>query len=276
MGARFMAFMHGATEDSFASITNFLVILFAHLAARYFYYGNVGAGSIMSAAAICCLIERRYGRLLIAPLAALTGCGLFSLARPALGNHGFLELVLLGCVALSIPLTARKATSVAGVTRWLCVILFSSSGLQKIFYGAYFGGSFLARLTRDDRFGWFLDLTLPQHELARLAALNISEPHFLISVSGIVVSNGIYLSEIACAVLLIIPATRKLGMFAGILVLLSVEVVAREWGFGVSALMMLFLFRPALLKTNWILVFPIIVHIGWAIVWSLYPGYIKP
>lgn len=277
--SRVLGFAHGNSADSFASVSNFVVMLCFHVGCRHLQLGfrldEVAfkvSGLIALTVAGGCLLEQKTGRLKYAlPLIAFS-TAIFSYNKPALGNHAALEALLLLALAISVPATLAKAEAISSLFRWSCIILFLNSGLQKIVYGGYFNGSFLARRIGTDRFGWLLELTLPREEYLQLLEADRAGPMLFSSVIGLLLSNLVYLSEIGCAILLIIPKTRSFGLVASILTVIGIEVVAREVGFGLMFIMMLLLFRPRILEGRAIFLFPLAVHLAFAITEYLTPG----
>jgi hypothetical protein len=78
-------------------------------------------------------------------------------------------------------------------------------------------------------------LFLPAGELARLVALGRTPgagPFLANAPALIVASNGVYLAELAAALLLLVPRTRAAGMLVGLGVVLAIEAAAREAFFG--------------------------------------------
>lgn len=276
---RILAFANGDSDDRFASVSNFIIMLCFHAGCRQILLGfrmdEVAfqvSGVIALGVAAGCLLEKRSGSLRYAlPFIALS-TAIFTYSKPVLGNHAAMEALLLLAVAISVPVTNARAQTINGLFRWSCIILFLNSGLQKIFYGAYFNGSFLARRIGTDRFGWLLELFLPRDEYLQILHADGASPMVLSSVTGLLLSNAAYLSEIGCAVLLIIPKTRSFGLVVSILTVIGIEVIAREAGFGLMFIMMLLLFRPRLLESRAILLFPVAAYIAFGLTEIWAPG----
>ncbi|GEM_PF-6545860 len=277
--ARILGFMDGDGADDFRTIATFLTLLCLHVGLRHLHLGLresqsifLASGAIALAVAAGCAFESRRGRLRWSLPFGVGTVALFASHKPALGNHAALESLLLLAVALAVPVTAARAGTIAALFRWSCVLLFLHSGMQKIVYGAYFNGSFLARRIHDDRFAWVLDLALPKAEFAALQSADPLGPMVLESVGGLLLSNAVYLSEVGCALLLAIPSTRRLGLFASVLTVIGIEVVAREVGFGLTFILMLLLFRPQTYAGRGVVAFVIGAHLALGVTEVLAPG----
>jgi hypothetical protein len=108
--------------------------------------------------------------------------------------------------------------------------------VQKLLWGYWFGGEFLAvRIATDPHFALVFGPLLSPEEHARLTALlpgrgagpyRVSEPLFL------AISNGTWIAEIALAPLLLVARTRRLAALGVILFMIAVESAAREIFFG--------------------------------------------
>jgi hypothetical protein len=61
----------------------------------------------------------------------------------------------------------------------------------------------------------------------------------------IVLSNLVYLAELACAALLLVPRTRLVGVVFGIGLMIGIELFAREVFFGLIQVMLVLLFAPS-------------------------------
>ena len=265
--ARILRFVDGEAPDAYQTTATFLTLLCLHVGLRHLHLGIRDAEPAFYASATCALataaasaLEARRGSLRFSLLGVIPTVALFTSHKPALGNHAALESLLLLAVAVALPITAARAAPIAALFRWSCILLFLHSGLQKMVYGAYWNGAFLARRIHDDRFAWVLDLALPDAEFQALQTADPLGPMLLESAGGLLLSNAVYLSEIACAVLLLIPATRRLGLIASVLTVIGIEVVAREVGFGLMFVLMLLLFRPQFYATRAALAFVLVAH----------------
>ena len=91
---------------------------------------------------------------------------------------------------------------------------------------------------------------------------------------ALLASNGVWLGEIAAAVLLLIPGLRVFGAALGLALLLGIELGARELMFGVLMTNMLALFAPVvwsrrLLPTSAAFYgFLLATKLGWLPGWS--------
>lgn len=276
---RWLHVLDPSTSVGIAGMRHLVVMLCFHVGCRHVHLAIrmqeplfVLSGGIAWAVAFGCLVERRSERLGRWPLLLVVTVLVFGYAKTALGNHAAMESLVLLAIALATPITTPRLHALAGLFRWCCVILFLNSGLQKVFYGAYFNGSFLARRIASDHFGWVLELGLPAEEVLALLEANRAGAMVLSSVQGLLLSNAVYLTEIGCALLLLIPRTRGIGFTVSVATVVGIEVVAREIGFGLMFIVLLLLFRPGLLERRAILALPIAAHAVFGVAEIAWPG----
>ena len=123
---------------------------------------------------------------------------------PLAPNHFFVELYAVALLAL-VGRGARDAALALAALRWLAALVLFASGLQKLFYGHYLRGDFLAFMVgRGDRFADLFRWILPAAEVARLQALDpfrdgagpyrVSQPLF-VAVSNLVCIAELVLPE---------------------------------------------------------------------------------
>lgn len=88
---------------------------------------------------------------------------------PLISNHSYLELILLTLfVWIDASRSGERELLLQGL-RWVTVIVFFYSGVQKAWYGEYFDGRYLAFLAAtSERTRMAFELLLPPEELARL------------------------------------------------------------------------------------------------------------
>lgn len=194
------------------------------------------AGLVVFALAVS--LHRAYQQEARWILAAAVSLKLW-LMFPENSNHFFVEFVVAWLCALAkVSRTDQRRTLIAAL-RWLLVIVFFHSGLQKLLHGTYFHGTFLATRITEARFAWFLALILPHEEfvaIQRLMQVGASGPFMFRSWPALLVSNAIYLGEMSAAVLLALPRTRTFGVLSLLGICLAIEVVAREALFGLLVL----------------------------------------
>ena len=116
------------------------------------------------------------------------------------------------------------------------MILFQT-GLQKILYGQYFGGEFLAfMIGRGDRFADLFALIIPAEEVARLQSYDPlrtgAGPYRVAGWTIPAMSNGIYLAELALPIGLLIPRWRTVAASMAIALVVAIQFGAREIGFA--------------------------------------------
>jgi hypothetical protein len=175
-----------------------------------------------------------------------------SLTFPGTANHNFLELY---CVTLLCLLDPREPEADRLVLRglsWMAVIIFFLAGLQKVSYGYYFRGDFLAFMVgAQERFATLFGLILPAAEVARLRAYDElttgAGPYRVSSPLFIVASNLVWIGELALPPLMIWRRTRTLATLGAILLLGTIQLGALEFGFAVLFINLLLLLLPG----NW-------------------------
>lgn len=158
---------------------------------------------------------------------------------PQAGNHAYLELVFCLLLAALDPRNTGERQVLLRSVRWVAIVVLFWSGVQKLTHGYYFHGEQLAYSLRIESFRPVLGLLLPANEVARLGAYSggVGDgPYFVPSLVFVGVSNAVYATEIALAVLLFIPRTRKPAAAGAILFLFAVESAAREVFFGLMFL----------------------------------------
>lgn len=94
----------------------------------------------------------------------------YAVEFPSIANHSFLELLLLSLYLWIDSSKTEEKDLFLQTCRWLTVIIFFYSGVQKLWYGEYFDGRFLAYLAAmADRTRTGFELFIPLEEFSRLA-----------------------------------------------------------------------------------------------------------
>ena len=241
---------------------------FVHVALRSFFTYSMQADSgwtgyslVLWATILACLaglIPKLSG---LASRTVALGLAMQVLATfPLTANHLFLELVCFVPLALLDENDDNEGRLLVQALRWTTIIVLFYSGLQKVLYGRYFDGQFLAWVTANDgRFAQLFQFIIPAREFQRLLAI-VPEvgagPYRVDSVWFVVVSNGVYLFEMIAPVLMLFGRTRAAAAIAGIAFIAMIEAGAREFVFGAYMinLLLLQLRRPPIR-----LVFPVVV-----------------
>ena len=190
-------------------------------------------------------LKARYGRL--AALGALVVLLIVLVPNfPSIANHSFFEAILIALLCWIDRSEEEQRELFFQVCRWFLIIVFFYSGVQKVWYGEYFDGRYLAFLaTVALKTRTAFELLLPPEELSRLLGYRIvpgSGPFLIDSLFFKIMSNGVWISEIAGALLLLFRRTRTLGILFGIGMMFAVMFIARELIFGILVLNLLFLF----------------------------------
>lgn len=189
---------------------------------------------------------------------------------PNLANHTFFLLIALSPFVLWNVADERESVLALGTLRWAAAIVLFSSGLQKVLYGTYFHGEFLAfQIAHGERFARALALLIPAEEMARLKALGGAAgalggaegfrayvtapptlgagPYRLETPGALAAVNFVWVFELVAPVLLVWRRTRAWAAALTAIFLLTLEVGALEVMFGAlfTATMLLFFRRNA-------------------------------
>jgi len=190
------------------------------------------------------VVQGRWRRPALAALAGLQAWYVWSLF-PQGGNHRYLELTFAVLLASFDDENPEEQRFLLRSLRWTVVVVLFYSGLQKLVHGYYFQGQYLAFSMWRDTFRVSLGWLLPAEELQRLTsyAWDVGDgPYSVSSPLFIAVSNAVWLSEIALAILLLPRATRAVACVATCCMIIVVEAVAREFLFGIEFLAATLLF----------------------------------
>ena len=189
-------------------------------------------------------------------------CGLWIvdalLVFPSTANHTFIEVV---CLIAFVFLDLRKSGERAVLRQtlgWFFVIVLVYTGVQKVLYNTYFDGQMLGVLiAEEDRFAWFFQWILSSDEFNRLRALGpiptewgqaLPEGAYRIdSIPVVMLSNATYVLEMLLPILLLVPRMRSLAITGIVLLILAIEIGAREITFGALAMNLVLLFA----KRDW-------------------------
>ena len=189
-------------------------------------------------------------------------------AFPNLANHFYLQALLLTlCVMLDPDDEADQQLLVQGA-RWIVVAVLFWSGAKKLMYGTYFQGEYLARMIATDaRFAEFFGLFIAE-EVARFqsyAGEAGTGPYRVAGVAGFffaALSNAVWIGEMTVPLLLVWRRARRFAWVLGLLLLLGIEIVAREVFFGLlfSSVLLSFAAPPYLWRAMpWIMGFQLLL-----------------
>lgn len=172
-----------------------------------------------------------------------------ALTLPLTPNHFFLEVWATAFLAFADR--ARHADAlVLAALRWLTAIVLFVTGCQKLAYGHYRHGDFLAFMVgRGDRFADLFAWVLPADEIARLAGYDPfrggSGPYRVANVPFVAMSNLVWIAELALPAGLLAARIRTLATGAAMIFIAALQLGAREAGFATLFLNLLALFGPA-------------------------------
>jgi hypothetical protein len=209
--------------------------------------GWLGASALLLAAAAALAFVPRLEHL--APRLALPALAVqLALTFPLTNNHWFLEGYAVLLLALAGP-AGRDAPLVVAGLRWLAAIVLFHTGWQKLAYGHYFAGDFLAFMVgRGDRFAALFQWVLPSEEVARLQSYAPFErgagPYRVAAPLFVALSNAVWIAELVLPIGLLWRRTRGLAAAAAAALVLSIQLGARELGFALLFASLLLPFAP--------------------------------
>jgi hypothetical protein len=202
---------------------------------------------VLSAGCLASLLPRpwvgRVACMLAVPLVAAE----IAWSLPATANHGFLSWVLVLLCAVFDPDDPDEERLLLQGLRWIAVIIFFWAGLQKALHGLYFRGDFLSWATAVggsrwvDLFAW----VLPADEIARLRALpqDVGAGPFRMDSAWMgLLSNGVWVGEMAMGVAMLFRRTREIAALAAISLVWLIQAAPREFMFALLYTNLLLLF----------------------------------
>ncbi|WP_150106034.1 hypothetical protein [Rubinisphaera brasiliensis] len=136
--------------------------------------------------------------------------------------------------------------------RWFVVFFMLWTGINKLLYGTYFRGQYLAALAaRPGSFHSFYRFVLTEAEMEAISDSPFGPFRFQ-SWLAIAAANVVYVSEIAAGLMLLIPRFAVWGASATLLILVGIEAAARELVFGTIMLQAVVSYFPKFfLKRGW-------------------------
>ncbi len=190
---------------------------------------------------------------------------------PLTANHVFLQLFLLIMIVSCNFGEEEEQSLFLQSARWLFVIVFFYSGVQKLVHGYYFQGEFFAYHLGRESFALGLQLFMSPEELQRFAVVltgGIGDgPYRFESIAMVAISNAAYVSEMTISALWLMRPTRMLGVLAATGFLLVTEFMAREFHFGLIFANGILLFVPS--DFNRRLLIPFAVVYVWMVLISV-------
>jgi len=207
----------------------------------------LGASALVLAIAAALAFAPRLEHL--APRIALPALALqLALSFPLTNNHWFLEAYAVALLALAGP-GERDAPLVVCALRWLTAIVLFHTGWQKLGYGHYFAGDFLAFMVgRGDRFAALFQWVLPAGEVARLQSYAPFErgagPYRVAQPLFVAMSNAVWVAELVLPWGLVWRRTRTAAAAVAAALVLAIQLGARELGFALLFASLLLLFAP--------------------------------
>jgi hypothetical protein len=182
-------------------------------------------------------------------LAAIAWTARFYFRWPQSSNHFYLEWICLAFVWLLAARGDDNRKLLLQAVRFVVVIAIFYTGAQKVMYGSYFQGQFLAwEIATKENFAVFFQPFLRAEEFSRLRHIHPERlgagPFVVNSPIFLAMSNSVYLCEMLAPLLLLLRRTRVLATSGFLLFMLAVEAGAFELLFGLLMLNLLLIFFP--------------------------------
>lgn len=195
---------------------------------------------------------------------------------PATANHSFLMVLCLFFAAAVDRDEPAEQDLALQALRWCWVIVFFTSGVQKLVYGLYFRGELLTyMIAHEDTFANLFGALIPVDELTRIRALAETGGPYLSEWSPLaLMSNMVWIFEIVAPVFLLLKPSRSVAAVLTLLFVAAIEFGARELFFGVMAVNLTLLF----FRGDWIrrllpayfLAFALLILVAAGVLW---PGF---
>lgn len=241
------------TRTKLASLrTVFLCDLFWETTARH-YLGAwwVFFGFVFTTALVASLVKRIPGRIIsVAMVAAIFGH--YQMLFPKMPNH-YLAIAI-GFVVLAFfdEDSAEERQLALQTCRWLLIIVLVYSGVQKFLHGSYFHGQLLLHLTAEDQHftGLFQHFLGPGELDGLRTMIATGQPVHTDTLLFLIVSNFVWIVEIALGVALLIARVRPYAVVGAFFVFTPIALTTRETGFGMvfTGLTLLFAKRDYLTR----------------------------
>lgn len=203
---------------------------------------SVVALAVLFAVAVV-LEESRRG---IVAIVALMHVPVFLGTWPLTANHVFLQGVVCALLAALSWKDPDESRLLMGSLCVVAVIVLFYSGLQKLAHGYWFRGQTLAHLIaqKSTYYAVFEPFLSPAEKeaLAATATGRGPGPYLVGHPVLLMLSNIVWITEMALAPLLLWARTRAAAMVVTITFLVGVEVLARELFFGVAFVALILLF----------------------------------
>lgn len=178
-----------------------------------------------------------YGRRTLGYALAL-GVAFFVHFRdlPRAPNHGWLEVSLFLVLLISGIESDKNRRATLGACRWMALTAIFASAFQKLAYGGYTHGAYLAYLMANSpKTTWILSTMTTPAEVERLIALGTEPgdgPYLVQSAGWVIMSNLVWISELVLPVLVLVKSTRRWAMPLTIAVFSFIAILSQELVFG--------------------------------------------
>jgi hypothetical protein len=166
---------------------------------------------------------------------------------PHAGNHPFLMLVIAALAVFFNLNEAKEQELFLQSVKWLLVLVFFYSGLQKLVHGYYFHATqFAYSVSLRGNYQDFFGMMMPEAEIERLKAFNgtVGEgPYTIDAPLVLIASNLTYITEMLLPILLLVRRTRFVALIVTTITMFLIQSAARElffFGLFMSGLVLFF------------------------------------
>ena len=182
-------------------------------------------------------------------IAALAWTARFYFRWPQSSNHFYIEWLCLMLVWLLGARGDENRKLLLQAIRWLVVIAIFYTGAQKVMYGTYFQGQFLAwEIATKENFAMFFQPFISAEEFSRLRHIHPervgSGPFIVDSAIFLAISNSVYVVEMLAPLFLLWKRTRLPATIGFLFFMASIQAGALELLFGLLMVDLLLLFLP--------------------------------
>ena len=203
---------------------------------------RIAVGLTLALLAVAALKRFRPGYICLA-LVLMTAKTVYVFPHNA--NHQMLEWLILVVLVVGGTTDQGSARLSLGALRWMVVGVFFWAGIQKVLYGTYFDGAYLATRLNQEHYRVAFEVILGDEMVAEIMSRrerSRNAPFTLLSTTGYLVSNLAYLVEIILALVLLAPRMRGKAAVAAMVFVACVEAIALELMFGLLTVTLLTLF----------------------------------
>ncbi|HHO49312.1 MAG TPA: hypothetical protein ENK18_00175 [Deltaproteobacteria bacterium] len=167
---------------------------------------------------------------------------------PFIPNHLFLELLCCGLLTIYGAPRSEDRQLLLTAVRWIAALVLLWTGIQKLWWGTWDHGEFLAAaIAERDSFATFMAPLLSTAELQQLRGMELTiggGPLRLEGGWGLALSNLTWILEIALPLGMLWPRSRSAAVGGAVGLVCLIELAARELFFGLLFVQLLLVIPP--------------------------------